>query len=196
VNVIGRRYHLSETFYVIKYVLNVNIQQSFLALILELYKSNLYMWHRFEETFYCISVVHWDVYVTECLLPFEQYACIAEYSTDVKQLKQVSVETWEQKGSGIRTYREQYGSILNFITFQKNVFTLKFSQFLISPISNIDPCDSNELVNKFCTNYHGLWGSNKLLCKRCGFSMGVLGEVKFRPQQLPHFSPDLSETRK
>jgi len=43
-----------------------------------------------------------------------------------------------------------------------------------------------------CHN-HGLCGSNKLLYKRCAFSMGG---AKFRPPQLPHFSSDLSETQK
>jgi len=44
----------------------------------------------------------------------------------------------------------------------------------------------------FCSPYHGLCGSNKLLYKQRAKSMG---KPKIRPPLLPHFSTDLFETQ-
>jgi len=47
------------------------------------------------------------------------------------------------------------------------------------------------LKHSFRKAHHGLCGSNELLYKRCGKSMG---RPKFRPPLLPHFSTDFNET--
>ena len=52
------------------------------------------------------------------------------------------------------------------------------------------------IITAWCNNlqhlYHGLFGSNKLLYKRCAKSMG---RPEFRPPLFPHFSTDFNETQ-
>ena len=104
-------------------------------------------------------------------------------------------QTFKQHVLGHRQEKPLAGYIILFSTFVQNLsctckvhsFKVKMRQYAFATFNMGLYC-----ILLRATAYHGLCGSNKLLYKRCAFSMGG---AKFRPPQLPHFSSDLSETQ-